>query len=261
MGNCKVIAICNLKGGVAKTATTVNTAAILAKDYGKKVLVIDADSQCNTTEFFDGDPTKGNLAGLLRDGHAEDAAWSIQSTRLPGVDLLAGDESLMDLDLTKVELNAAQTGCLRDMVQVLDSMKLYDWVLVDCPPAFNAASAAALLAADEVIIPIKLDAFSLRGMGNLMRQIANMRKINTGLKLGGLLPTMWYKSNSIEDAETQLRNSGLPVFPHIRRTNKIDDMTFAQEPIIFSSPRSAAARDYRTFVQIMVEGGAKNAYV
>lgn len=259
MGNCKVIAICNLKGGVAKTSTTVNVAAILAKDYGKKVLVIDADSQCNATEFFGGDPAKGNLATLLRDGCKEGAAWSIQSTRLHGVDLLAGDESLMDLDLTKVELNTAQIGCLRDLVQLLDGAKLYDWVLVDCPPAFNAASAAALLAADEVIIPIKLDAFSLRGMGNLMRQIANMRKINTELKLSGLLPTMWYKSDSIQEAETQLRASGLPVFPHIRRTNKVDDMTFIQEPVIISSPRSAAAKDYRAFVQAMLEGGAANA--
>lgn len=250
--------ILNLKGGVAKTATTVNLAAILAKDYNKKVLVIDADSQCNTTEFFGGDSAKGNLATLLRSGCAEDAAWGIQSTRVQGVDLLAGDESLMDLDLTKVELKAAQTGCLREMVQVLDSMKLYDWILVDCPPAFCAASAAALLAADEVIIPIKLDAFSLRGMANLMRQIANMRQINPKLKLSGLLPTMWYKSGNIQEAEAQLRASGLPVYPHIRRTNKVDDMTFMQEPLISSSPKSAACIDYRKFVAQLVKGGPVN---
>lgn len=254
----KTIAIINLKGGVAKTATTVNVAAILARDYRKRVLVIDADSQCNTTEFFGGDPTKGNLAELLRSGDHEDAAWGIQSTRLNGVDLLAGDESLMDLDLTKVELQAAQTGCLRNMCQALDGMQLYDWVLVDCPPAFNAASAAALLAADEVVIPIKLDAFSLRGMANLMRQIANMRQINSKLKLSGLLPTMWYRSENIEEAERQLRASGLPIYPHIRRTSKVDDMTFAQEPLILSSPKSAACVDYRRFVAELIKGGADN---
>ncbi len=255
----KTIAILNLKGGVAKTATTVNVAAILARDYHRKVLVIDADSQCNTTEFFGGDPAKGNLAELLRRGDYEEAAWGIQSTRYAGIDLLAGDESLMDLDLTKVELQAAQTGCLRSMCQLLDGMKLYDWVLVDCPPAFNAASAAALLAADEVVIPIKLDAFSLRGMANLMRQIANMRQINSKLRLSGLLPTMWYRSENIEDAERQLRASGLPVYPHIRRTAKVDDMTFAQEPLIFSSPKSAACVDYRRFVAELIKGGAANA--
>lgn len=250
--------ILNLKGGVAKTATAVNVAAILASDYMQRVLLIDADSQCNSTEFYGGDPAKGNLAEVLRRGNHEDAAWGIQSTRFTGVDLLAGDESLMDLDLTKVELQDVRATVLRDMVQLLDSMHLYDWVLVDCPPAFNAASAAALIAADEVIIPIKLDAFSLRGMANLMRQIANMRQINPKLRLGGLLPTMWYKSENIQRAEETLRASGLPVYPHIRRTNKVDDMTFAQEPLVVSSPKSAACVDYRKFVKALVEGGASN---
>lgn len=250
--------ILNLKGGVAKTATAVNVAAILASDYKQRVLLIDADSQCNSTEFYGGDPAKGNLAELLRSGSQEDAAWGIQSTRFTGVDLLAGDESLMDLDLTKVELQDVRATVLRDMVQSLDKMSLYDWVLVDCPPAFNAASAAALIAADEVIIPIKLDAFSLRGMANLMRQIANMRQINPKLRLGGLLPTMWYRSENIQRAEETLRASGLPVYPHIRRTNKVDDMTFAQEPLLISSPKSAAGRDYRTFVRTLMEGGAVN---
>lgn len=101
--------ILNLKGGVAKTASTVNIAAILAKDYQKRVLLVDADSQCNTTEFFGGDPANGNLAEVLRyvgieDDGAEFAVASIQPTTFEGIDLLAGDDSLMDLDLTKVEL-------------------------------------------------------------------------------------------------------------------------------------------------------------
>ena len=134
---------------------------------------------------------------------------------------------------------------------------LYDYVLIDCPPAFNAASAAALIAADDVIIPIKLDAFSLRGMTNLMRQIQNMKKINPQLRLAGLLPTMVYKSDVIREARATLEASGLPVFPPIRRTAKVDDMTFAQEPLIVSSPKSAACVDYRRFVTAYVEGGAR----
>lgn len=253
----RTIVVLNLKGGVAKTTTVVNVAAILAKDYGKKVLVIDGDSQCNTTEFLGGDASKGSLADVLRaepdDGTA--AAWAIQSTRYDRVDLLAADESLMDLDLTKVETQAASATCLRDMAALLRGEGMYDYILIDCPPAFNAASAAALLAADEVIIPIKLDAFSLRGMANLSRQIANMRKINKGLKLGGLLPTMWYKSDNIQEAEEQLRAAGLPVYPHIRQTKKVDDMTFSQQPLVFSSPNSAACVDYRRFVAELVKEG------
>ena len=247
----------NLKGGVAKTTTTVNMAAVLSQLWGKRVVVIDADSQCNTTEFLGGDPAHGNVAELLRHAEVspEIASKSIQSTDIDHVDLLCGDESLMDLDLTKVELNNVQTTVLRSMTRVLSKADRYDYCLIDCPPAFNAAAAAALIAADDVIIPIKLDAFSLRGMTCLLRQISNMRKINPGLKLAGCLPTMWYKSPTIKSALETLAGSGLPVYCPIRRTDKVDEMTFAQDPLQTFSPRSSAGKDYRTFVAEYLEGG------
>lgn len=253
----RTTAILNLKGGVAKTTTAVNMAAILARDYNSRVLLIDADSQCNTTEFFGADPTDGNLAGLLR--HAKDgqdpvllAMDCIQSTRFRNVDILPGDESLMDMDLSQIKLGTANANILRVLVETVSHM--YGFVLIDCPPAFNAASAAALIAADDVIIPIKLDAFSLRGMGNLMRQIKNMRQINPKLRLAGCLPTMWYRNTQITDAETQLRQAGLPVFHHIRRSDKVDDMTFRQDPLLVTSPNSGAGVDYRRFVAEYVKG-------
>ena len=253
----RTTAILNLKGGVAKTTTAVNMAAILARDYQSRVLLIDADSQCNTTEFFGADPTDGNLAGLLR--HAKGntdpvilAADCVQHTRFPNVDILPGDESLMDMDLSQVKLGTANANILRALAEVVAG--LYDYILIDCPPAFNAASAAALIAADDVIIPIKLDAFSLRGMGNLMRQIKNMRQINPKLRLAGCLPTMWYRNSQITDAEAQLRQVGLPVFHHIRRSDKVDDMTFRQDPLLVTSPNSGAGVDYRRFVAEYVKG-------
>lgn len=247
----RTTAIVNLKGGVAKTVTTINMAAILATDYKKKVLIIDADSQCNTTEFFGVDPKVGNLAYLLRGpgNHPNPGAYAashIQQTYFPGIDILAGDESLMDLDLSKVEQGTVNSNVLRYLVETVRDK--YDYILIDCPPAFNAASAAALVAADDVIIPIKLDAFSLRGMSNLMRQIKNMRRINPRLGLTGVLPTMWYKDPEIIAAESQLRKAGLHVFHHIRRSNKVDAMTFAQDPLTNSSSHSAACVDYRRFV-------------
>ena len=247
----RTTAIVNLKGGVAKTVTTINMAAILAADYKKKVLIVDADSQCNTTEFFGVDPMGANVALVLRGAHLyEDpgayAASCIRQTDYPGIDLLPGDEALMDLDLTKVEQGTVRTNVLRYLVeQVRDQ---YDFIFIDCPPAFNAASAAALVAADDVIIPIKLDAFSLRGMSNLMRQIKNMRRINPRLDLAGVLPTMWYKDPDIIEAERQLRKAGLRVFHHIRRSNKVDAMTFSQDPLNNSSSNSAACVDYRRFI-------------
>lgn len=253
----RTTAIVNLKGGVAKSTTAINMAAILAKEHGKRVCIIDADSQCNTTEFFGADPAAGNLARLLRGaGLYEDpgkfAAMLIQSTTFADLDILAGDDTLMDLDLSKVEQGTVNSNCLRYLVEELKGK--YDHVLIDCPPAFNAASAAALIAADDVIIPIKLDAFSLRGMANLMRQIKNMKRINPRLNLAGVLPTMWYKDKNIAEAEKQLQEAGLRVFHHIRRSDKVDQMTFQQEPLLVSSPNSAAGVDYRKFVREFVGG-------
>ena len=256
----RTTAILNLKGGVAKTTTAINMAAILARDHGGRVLVIDADSQCNTTEFFGADPERGNLSHILRnamrfDDPSEYAVAFIQKTQYDNIDLLPGDETLMDMDLSKVEQGTVNSNVLRYLVEEVKDR--YDYVLIDCPPAFNAASAAALIAADDVIIPIKLDAFSLRGMGNLMRQIKNMRRINPRLKMAGCLPTMWYKDPQIQTAEAQLRIAGISVFHHIRRSDKVDKMTFQQDPLLISSPNSAAGVDYRKFVREYV-GGAND---
>lgn len=258
MSKLRTTAIVNLKGGVAKTTTTINLAAILAK-ANARVLIIDADSQCNCTEFFDANPNSGNLASILR--MSEDASEPItkslnciQRTAYDGLDILPGDDSLMDLDLSKVELGRCNVNILRTLVEALKND--YDFILIDCPPAFNAASAAALVAADDVIIPIKLDAFSLRGMTNLMRQISNMRRINPRLRIAGVLPTMWYKDPEIADAENELRRAGLPVFPHIRRSDKVDRMTFRQDPLLICSPNSAAGVDYRKLAQAYVRRGS-----
>ena len=258
----RTTAIVNLKGGVAKSTTAINMAAILAKDYGKRVLVIDADSQCNLTEFFGADPAAGNLAQVLRLSEAQMdpgayASGCIQSSNFPGIDILAGDDALMDLDLSKVEFGTVNANVLRYLVREVKDR--YDHILIDCPPAFNAASAAALFAADDVLIPVKLDAFSLRGMVNLTRQIQNMRKINSGLTLAGVLPTMWYRDPKITGSEYQLRQAGLRVFHHIRRSDTVDRMTYEQTPLLVSSPKSGAGKDYRKFVcEFLGVGGAEN---
>ena len=222
----RTTAILNLKGGVGKTATTVNMAAILAADYHKRVLVVDADSQANTTEFFGGVPKTGvtcTLSDLLRRDYC-----NICDTNVENVRMIAADENLMDLDLSAVKSDSVRIDCLQNVARGGFWEKHFDYMLIDCPPAFNAAC-----------------------------QIQNMRAINPGLKLAGLLPTMIYKSEKISAALETLRASDLFVFPGIRKTNKVDDMTFAQRPLIESSPKSAACIDYRKFVGAYVaqEGG------
>lgn len=248
----RTTAILNLKGGVAKTVTCVNMAAILAADYGKRVLVVDADSQANTTEFFGGtEACASTMSDLLR---GTDVNAVIRATETERISMIAADDSLMDLDLSSVKSKEADMRCLDRLLAY--HLEDFDYCLIDCPPAFNAAAAAALLAADDVIIPIKLDAFSLRGMANLTRQVKNMQTINPALWIAGLLPTMVYRSEKISDALDILHMmSDFRIYPKIRKTNKVDDMTFAQRPLIESSPHSAACVDYRRFVREYTQEG------
>lgn len=250
----KAISILNLKGGVGKTVTSVNMAYILAADHKKRVLLADCDSQCNATEFYGlTEPGLYGVADVML-GTCESYYADNISETVYGVDMLPASDALMDLDLSSIG-DRVNGSCLKDFCNAIREDDAYDYVIFDCPPAFNAASAAALLASDEVIIPIKLDAFSLRGLANVSRQIDNMHKINPSLKIAGALITMWRNTPVVLEAEGSLRECGiLPVFEqHIRRTDKIDEMTFERKPITVYSPYSAAGYDYRAFVQEYIQ--------
>lgn len=240
----KTICSMNLKGGVGKTTTVFYVGSILAQRAGKRVLMLDADPQCNLSDFFGANPDTGNLADILRQQRGYHAC--LQHTAIDGLDIIPAGDELMELDLSAIEGHRCNVLALREMVEDIAALDLYDYILVDCPPAFNAAAAASLIAADEVVIPIKLDAFSLRGMKNITRQIKNMQRINTRLRVAGFLPTMWYKAPKIQEAEEVLRSSGLRVFPHIRRSSKVDEITFDIAEL--ASCHSGSAIDYRHFV-------------
>lgn len=249
----KTTAILNLKGGVAKTTTAINLAAVLQKYSGKRVLLIDADSQCNLTEFCGINPD-GLCASLVDVMQAPATAapnWVIQKSSIDGVDILPATDDLMGLDISAIRGGKVNGEAIRIF---LDRVKeKYDFCFIDCPPAFNASGFAALVAADNVLIPIKLDAFSLRGMGNLMKQVRNMQAINPGLEVAGLLPTMFYKSERTKEAMRVLTESRFRIFPTIRQSRKVDEMTYQQKPLCICSPQSAAAVDYRRFTAMFLE--------
>ncbi|MCR5136655.1 MAG: ParA family protein [Oscillospiraceae bacterium] len=250
----KVTAIMNLKGGTAKTVTAINMAAILYRMHSQRVLLVDADSQCNLTEFMTAELPKerqltdGGLYDLLTGKPAV-----IRETSVPCVDILPATDDLMALDVNKAGGNGADIMAIAELRSREDER--YGHMVIDCPPAFSAAAVAALIAADQVIIPMKLDAFGLRGMANLLCQVSNMQRVNPALTVAGILPTMYYKSAKMEEAEETLRASGLRVYPHVRRSVMVDEMTFLQTPLIFSSPKSGACRDYKTFVAEFMKGG------
>lgn len=245
----------NLKGGVGKTTTVIHTAQLLHRDFNARVLLVDCDPQCNLTQFFGADPEKGSTPDLLTLGWHDGAAESfIQPTETEGVDIIAADDSLMELDLSQMKTDRVKKMCFRMMTLELAAAKKYDFVLFDCPPAFNSACAAALIAADDVIIPIKLDAFSVAGMANVMRQVKNMQRINSRLRVAGVLPTMWYKSEEIASAEAILRQSGFTVFPRIRYNKRVDAVTMDRE---LSNARTGHMRDYKRFVSAYAKQGGR----
>ena len=254
----RTTAIMNLKGGTAKTVTAINAAAILRKKHGQTVLLVDADSQGNLSEFTAKDPktldAPGGTADLLRGRPAV-----LRETTIPDVKLLAGTEDLMALDITAIGTGNANPMALADWLETQEGE--FDRCLIDCPPAFNAAAMAALMAADEVVIPVKLDAFGIRGLAKIVAQIRNMRKVNPDLEVAGVLPTMYYPNSQQREAEAELRKSlqpvGLRCFHHIRRSPSVDGSTFEQAPLVYFSPKSGACRDYRIFVGELLgeEGG------
>lgn len=257
----KTICVVNLKGGVGKTVTSVNMATILAGEYDKKVLVIDADPQANTTRFF-GLNGEGNSIATIMSGDADYYPDYIYDTGFDNVTCVPSEISLIEADIASV-----RTGCgLRSLSDFLDAVreddvmgaefgeKPYDYTIIDCPPSFTAASIAAIAASDEIIIPIKIDSFAIDGMKELIAQIESVKRIRPKVRIAGVLVTMWHKSPAVLQGEELLRSSRLSVFnTHIRRSDKVDESTFARQPLEQYSKTCAAAADYRRFVAEYLE--------
>ena len=230
------IAIVNLKGGVGKTVTAVNVAAILATEYGQRVLLIDADPQANATQSLLPPGEYNTLAGLLTipDVYYDDLLYH---SSIRGLDVLPADDELRNLDVDLLQGERPNLRAIRDL---------------------RDAVAEDVAASTDVVIPIKVDAYSVRGMNELTAQIDRLRSIYPDVHVAGCLPTMWYRSDTVEQGERLLQEQApVHVFAsHIRRSPKVDESTWTGEPVVSWSPRSAAAQDYRAFVAEFLEEGA-----
>ena len=251
----KTICVMNLKGGVGKTVTATNMAAIMAA-MGKRVQLIDADHQGNTSAFFQADQTATTLSEILRGENEPYWADNVQRTGYEGLDIVPGNMALAELETSDGLYDRWHALYrLREFVISAAEDDAYDFAIIDMPPAFSTAAKAALLAADEVIIPMKLDAFSVSGMSELLRQIASMRKFNPRLRLAGILVTMYRNTDMTRQAEKILRAGSVPVYKTvIRRTDIVDESTYSSTPLYLYSPNCAAAVDYKRFVREYLEG-------
>lgn len=250
----RTFAILNMKGGVGKTTTAINLAYLLATEYQKRVLLVDADPQANATHALlpEGDYTYTGLAALLG-GYATVYDEVVWPTGIPKLDVIPTSDELwgIDLDTCTGEGPACGTAdALQDLRDAVMEDDAYDVIVIDCPPNFSAACIAAINAANSIIIPVLPDAFSAAGMASLVYQIDGVRKIHPDVRVAGCLVNQWHRADVVEEATAYLReHSPVPVFDTvIRRTDKVLEATWAREPVQAWSPFSSAARDYRAWV-------------
>jgi chromosome partitioning protein len=245
-GNARVMSMCNQKGGVGKTTTTINLGAALA-EFGRKVLLIDFDPQGSLSVGLGLNPHEMDLTvyNLLMDREArlDDV---IVPSGVPGMDLLPSN---IDLSAAEVQLvhEVAREQTLQRVIG--PAIEKYDVILIDCQPSLGLLTVNALTASDGVIVPLECEYFALRGVALLKTTIDKVReRLNPRLEIEGVLGTMFdgRTLHSREVMERLVQAWGDKVFHTvIRRTVKFSDSTVAGEPITSYASASTGAEAYR----------------
>jgi len=245
-GNARVIAMCNQKGGVGKTTTTINLGAALAES-GRKVLLVDFDPQGSLSVGLGMNPHEIELSvyNLLmeRDVDLDDV---VVPSGVPGMDLLPSN---IDLSAAEVQL-VHEVAREQTLQRVLGpAVADYDVILIDCQPSLGLLTVNALTAADGVIVPLECEYFALRGVALLKTTIDKVReRLNPKLEIDGVLGTMFdgRTLHGREVMERLVQAWGDIVFHTvIRRTVKFSDSTVAGEPITSYASSSTGADAYR----------------
>ena len=245
-GPARVIALCNQKGGVGKTTSTINLGAALA-ETGRRVLLIDFDPQGALSVGLGVNPHELDLTvyNLLmqRDVAIEEV---LLKTSVPGLDLLPGNIDLSAAEVQLVSEVAREQTLARVLAPILGE---YDVVLIDCQPSLGLLTVNALAASDGVIIPLECEYFALRGVALLMDTIYRVQeRINPRLEVEGIVATM-YDSRTLHGREVLARvvdAFGDKVFHTvIARTVRFPETTVAGEPITTYASSSTGAAAYR----------------
>lgn len=254
-GPARIIAMCNQKGGVGKTTTSINMSAALA-EYGRKVLLVDYDPQGALSAGLGVNAHDAiTIYDLMLDKNI-DPKTAIQHTATPNLDVIPANIELSAAEMKLVNEMARERILAGILKRVADD---YDVIIVDCQPSLGLLTVNALTAAHGVIIPLATEFFALRGVAILEDIVSKVQEgLNPALQLDGILATMFDPRtlHSREVLERLHDAFGEKVFKSvINRTVKFPDATVAQAPITSYAPDSEAASAYRTVARELVSRG------
>jgi chromosome partitioning protein len=249
------IAVVNHKGGSGKTTTAVNLAAAVA-EVGRSALLIDLDPQASASAWLGTRDADRRLLDVLH-GDAE-LVEALCDTAVPGVALAPASPWLIHAEAPRV-----LGGGTPPLRRALDGLpRRYDYVVIDCPPAVGPLTAAALTAADEVLVPVETHVLALDGLAQLLQSIERVReRLNPSLRLAGIVACRVdaRTRHSLEIvAELRRRFGDLVHSTVIRENVRLAECPSFAVPITQYDPRSSGAADYRGLARELIEREARN---
>ena len=254
-GPARVIAMCNQKGGVGKTTSSINIAGALSQ-YGRRVLIVDFDPQGAATVGL------GINANAVEDtvytalfNPRMDVHTVIQHTDFENLDIMPSN---IDLSAAEVQL-VTEVGREQVLAGVLRQVKdEYDVIIIDCQPSLGLLTVNALTAADGVIIPVAAEFFALRGVALLMQSIEKVQsRINPSLEVYGVLVTMFTHTLHCDEVLQRIYEAfqGKVFHSVISRSIKLPDSTVAAAPITIYAPNHKTAKEYREVARELIFQG------
>jgi chromosome partitioning protein len=255
-GPARIISLCNQKGGVGKTTTTINFGATLA-EYGRKVLVVDFDPQGALSAGLGVSTHDVPTIYELMLGSVKETSAAIIETSVPNLHVIPANIDLSAAEVNLINEVAREQILSRVLRQVVND---YDVILIDCQPSLGLLTVNALTAAHGVLIPLECEFFALRGVALLVETIDKVRdRLNPAIRLDGILATMYdgRTLHSREVLERVVDAFGDNVLETvIGRTVKFPDASVAGAPITTFAPEHPAAEAYRQLARELISRGA-----
>ncbi|MGA0210417.1 MAG: ParA family protein [Pontimonas sp.] len=255
-GPARVIALCNQKGGVGKTTTTISLGGALA-EYGRTVLMVDFDPQGALSAGLGVNTHDTTTIYDLLIGREKDVRKAIQPTKVAGIHVIPANIDLSAAEVHLVNEVAREQILARVLKPVLDD---YDVVLIDCQPSLGLLTVNALTAAHGVLIPLETEYFALRGVALLIDTIDKVReRLNPSIRVDGIIATMFDARtlHAKEVMERVVEAFGDTVMDTvIGKTVKFPDASVAGVPITEFAPNHASAKTYRQLARELIARGS-----